>query len=119
MLKKMIDCKNPLFAAVFLIVFVWCENVSAAPTVSSKAKPPSGQAILYYLPNCSHCKKVEEYLSSVNKRVTMKNIMNPQYQQELSALGQDGVPVLVVNNQVIVGSSSIISYLSNHQEVLR
>ncbi len=49
----------------------------------------------------------------------MKNIMNSKNQQELSALGQDGVPVLVVNNQVIVGSSSIISYLSKHQEVLR
>jgi glutaredoxin len=119
MLKKLIDCKNPFFTVVCLLTFVCCGNLSAASVAGNKTKNSSGQAVLYYLPNCAHCKKVEAYLNSVNKKVIMKNIMNSKNQQELSALGQDGVPVLVVNNQVIVGSSSIISYLSKHQEVLR
>jgi glutaredoxin len=115
MLKNLIDRKGSALMVIFLLAFTCCAPLSAASKVSN----PSGQAVLYYLPSCAHCKKVEAYLKSVNKKVIMKNILNSQYQQELSAMGQDGVPVLVVNGQVVVGSSSIISYLSKHQEVLR
>lgn len=101
-------------AIIFL--FLMCGTSLFATPAGAKA---ANGAVLYYLPNCAHCKKVEAYLQGVRKRVTMKNIMNPAYQDELAAYGQDGVPVLVVNNKVIVGATPIISYLSTHPEAMR
>ncbi len=112
-----VKSKKSCFAALLLALLVICGMPLSAATPANA--PAAKGAVLYYLPNCAHCQKVEAYLQSIHKRVAMKNIMNPVYQDELTAYGQDGVPVLVVNNQVIVGASSIISFLSNHPEVLR
>src|SRR5690606_6477826 len=61
-------------------------------------------ATLYWNPGCSHCKKVLGYLSSINKSLPMKNTAVPQFRGELSRLGVAGVPALVVDSKVIVGS---------------
>ncbi len=75
-------------------------------------------AALYYHPNCSHCKTVKSYLNQMNMTVPMKNVSNPKYQNELRNLGQKGVPVLVIENKVIGGSTAIINYLKQHPEAL-
>ena len=106
----------------FIIISAWISPQLSAEIPSKGGKGfgmPSSQAVLYYHPSCSHCKKVEAYLQKINKSLIMKNVTNPQYQMELKALGQRGVPVLVVGDEVIIGSTPIISYLTNHQEVLR
>ncbi len=76
-------------------------------------------AVLYYHPACGHCHKVLGYLSSVKKTLPMKNTSNPKYQIELQNMGQKGVPVLVVNSQVISGANQIIDYLKEHPDLLK
>jgi glutaredoxin len=104
----------------FFIAFVMVADLSAEVGPKNKnISEQSGQAVLYFYPNCTHCKEVEAYLKSINKTIVKKNITNPQYHVELNALEQKAVPVLLVNGEVIVGSTSIIAYLKKHPEVLR
>lgn len=79
----------------------------------------TASAVLYYHPECHHCKKVMSYLSQTNKTLPMKNTNNPKYKDELRRRGQKGVPALVLGSRVIVGSGPIISYLDQHPEILR
>jgi len=116
------NCKNVFVTLIFFILSAWIFPHLSAETFSNNSNAlgsQSSQAVLYYHPSCGHCKKVEAYLKKINRSITKKSIANPKYQMELSALGQRGVPVLVVGSEVIVGSTPIISYLSRHQEVLR
>jgi len=122
MLSNSLNSRIVFLTSIFFILSAWISPDISAETFSDNSSGlarHSAEAVLYYHPSCGHCTKVKQYLKKINRTITMKNIANPKYQMELNALGQRGVPVLVVGNQVIVGSTPIISYLSRHQEVLR
>ncbi len=76
-------------------------------------------AVLYYSPTCGHCKKVLAYLEQEHKTVTLKNVTDQANSKDYKALGTSGVPVLVVNGQIISGADGIINYFKQHPEVLR
>ena len=79
----------------------------------------SSSAVLYYSSTCGHCKKVLSFLQQENKTVTMRNVSDAASYAEYKALGTSGVPVMVVNGQVLKGADTIISYLKSHPEVMR
>ncbi|MFH1503794.1 MAG: Uxx-star family glutaredoxin-like (seleno)protein [Candidatus Omnitrophota bacterium] len=71
---------------------------------------------VYSTPTCPYCKMAKDYLSS--KGVTYQNAdvsVNPAYREEMIKVsGQMGVPVIVINSEVIVGfdKSKIDSFLA-------
>lgn len=106
--------------AKFLIIFalLFCfSNVNAQDTYM-RQHSDKAEAVLYYHPQCSHCKTVMKYMNAHNILVNVKNTSNTAYRTELNRLGQRGVPVLVVNGRTIAGSTSIINYLKQNQNTL-
>jgi len=63
------------------------------------------QVKVYSTPTCPHCIKTKEYLAS--KGVSFENIDVSQDQSAVDEMvkltGQMGVPVIIVENDVIVG----------------
>lgn len=105
------------YLSIFALI-LFCSSLTAQD-MYSKQNNSSASAILYYHPNCGHCKTVMRYLSQENKTLQMRNTSNPSYKAELNRMGQRGVPVLVVNGRAIAGSTSIINYLKQNPDVLR
>jgi glutaredoxin len=80
------------------------------------AASPSGPLTLYVVPDCDSCKQVEEFLALRGISVEQKNVNDDiELQNELKEVAGDlRVPVLVVNDDVIVGYNrgELISALS-------
>jgi glutaredoxin len=103
----------------YFIFLISCSGLYAADPYKAQHTESAAAAILYYHPNCIHCKTVIKYLNQQNKSVQMRNTSNPEHQAELRRLGQRGVPVLVAGSKVLVGSDQIINYLKEHPEAAK
>ena len=83
------------------------------------------KATFFYSNTCPHCKNVEEYLkkNNVNKYIQIEkrevsNSNNNKLFNQISdehniPYNQRGVPVLILDDQYIVGDAPIISFLKN------
>jgi glutaredoxin len=62
-------------------------------------------AIVYTGPTCPYCTIVKEFLSQKGARFEERDVSrDPSYAQELvNSTGQIGVPVTVINGQIVVG----------------
>jgi len=60
---------------------------------------------VYSTPTCPWCRKVKEYLKEKNVQYTDFNVAEDRekLQEMVDLTGQRGVPVIVINGQVIVG----------------
>lgn len=105
------------YLSVFTLFF--CFSSISAQDMYSQQHSSESSATLYYNTKCPHCKTVIKYMNANNIVVQMKNTSNAAYRAELNSMGQRGVPVLVVNGRTIAGSTSIINYLKQNQNVLR
>lgn len=60
--------------------------------------------IVYTSNTCSYCVAAKEYLKSNNLKYEEKNVNeNPAYRKELMAMKIMSVPVIKIDNEVIVG----------------
>jgi glutaredoxin-like YruB-family protein len=61
--------------------------------------------IVYTSPTCPYCGMVKEFLSQRGIRFEERDVSrNPSYAQELvTSTGQMGVPVTIINGQIVVG----------------
>ena len=63
------------------------------------------EVVVYTTPTCGYCHQVKQYLAQ--RQVTFREIdvaANPQAAQEMVNLsGQRGVPVVIIDDQVVVG----------------
>lgn len=71
---------------------------------------------LYVLPHCPYCHKVEKFIKENHiEDITIKNIENPKYKEELVSVGgKKQVPCLVHDNQALYESNDIILWLKNN-----
>jgi len=60
---------------------------------------------IYSTPTCPYCKMVKQYLSSRNINYTDFDVSNNEtiLDEMVKISGQMGVPVIVIDNEVIVG----------------
>ena len=63
------------------------------------------EVVIYTTPTCPYCRQAKEYLRQKGMPFVEKDVTsNPAYVQEMIQVsGQRGVPVLIINGQVIVG----------------
>jgi glutaredoxin 3 len=61
--------------------------------------------MVYTSPTCPYCKMVKEFLSQKGIDFEERDVsLNPSYAQELvGSTGQTGVPVTIINGQIVVG----------------
>ncbi|SFB25142.1 glutaredoxin family protein [Clostridium frigidicarnis] len=60
--------------------------------------------IVYTSNTCPYCVTVKEYLKSNNLKYEEKNVNeNPSYRKELMAMKIMSVPVIKIDNEVVVG----------------
>lgn len=63
------------------------------------------EIVIYTSSTCTYCSAVKEYLTEKNTPFQVKNISeNKEYRKELMKLGYMTVPVILVDNEVVVGS---------------
>ena len=74
---------------------------------------PMSQLLLYYIPTCSFCLKVLQFMRQNNITIPLKNRdENPQIQRELVKLGgSTQVPCLVIDGKALYESEDIIAWL--------
>jgi glutaredoxin 3 len=62
------------------------------------------KVILYSRSGCPHCDDIKEFLSEHKVEYEEKDVMNdPEARNDLIKMGANGVPVLKVDDNVIVG----------------
>jgi glutaredoxin 3 len=63
------------------------------------------QVVVYTTPTCVYCRQAKQFLSQRGVRFTEKNVAaDPRAAQEMVRIsGQQGVPVITVDGQVVVG----------------
>lgn len=63
------------------------------------------EVVIYTTPTCPYCRQAKEYLRQKGIPFVEKDVTsNPAHAQEMIQVsGQRGVPVLIINGQVIVG----------------
>ena len=62
------------------------------------------KVVLYHSPACQPCHQALAYLEESGIAFVSKDItVNPDYIQELIALGSQGTPTLLIDDQVLIG----------------
>lgn len=71
---------------------------------------------LYYVPYCPYCRQVLDYLKTIQKTVTLKNVKeDPAAKEELKRIGGVlEVPCLIVGEEALYSSETIIEWLKEH-----
>ena len=79
------------------------------------------EIVLYYKPACPYSQRVLKYLKLINKTVTLKDLeSNPEAKSELIHIGgKPQVPCLVVDGKALYESEDIVTWLSQHQHLLK
>lgn len=72
--------------------------------------------MLYYSPECPHCRSVLNWLDAHGRKIPMKNVVNnSQAKKELVQLGGKAeIPCLFVDKTPIYRSGPIIDWLEEH-----
>src|SRR5690348_8386420 len=80
------------------------------------ATPPELEKTLYYVPYCPYCKQVLDYLKTIQKKVNLKNVKeDPTAKEELKRIGGVlEVPCLIIGEQALYSSETIIEWLKEH-----
>lgn len=75
---------------------------------------------LYYVPSCPYCREVLTYLQHIHKKIPLKNVkQDSNAKEELKRIGGVlEVPCLIVDDQAMYGSETIIEWLTTHQDDL-
>ena len=64
------------------------------------------KVIVYSSENCAYCVSVKEYLTGKGIEFEERNVKIPQYRKELMSMGYMSVPVLKIDESVLVGFNS-------------
>lgn len=73
---------------------------------------------LYGKPDCPHCRMAKEYLTERGVAYRERDVVNdPAALQEVQRLGAPGVPVIVIDEQAVLGFDKIRldDLLKSHQ----
>ena len=62
--------------------------------------------IVYSSENCTYCVSVKDYLTSKGIEFEVRNVKTPQYRKELMSMGYMSVPVMKIDEKVLVGFNS-------------
>ena len=75
---------------------------------------------LYIHAGCPFCQKVLDYLEEMSKTLPIKNLKaHPEFQKELFNLtGKNEHPCLVVDEEALFESKTIILWLEEHKKCL-
>ena len=76
------------------------------PSAGAVGGAPTGASVeIYTSPTCIHCKSAKEFFNEHNIAYADHDVtVDPQRRQEaVEKSGQMGVPVIVVNGEVVIG----------------
>ena len=101
-----------LYDNLFAMAYEAHETLKGTQTTSIE-KPT---LVLYSRASCPFCRKVNNYLKSVDKSVPTKDIgKDPAAAKELVKIGgKQQVPCLVINGKPLYESSDIITWFKNN-----
>ncbi|WMJ79453.1 glutaredoxin domain-containing protein [Clostridium sp. MB40-C1] len=78
---------------------------------------------VYSTPTCPHCKKVKEFLDSINAHYTDVNVIKDRVAREkmIEISGQQGVPVIDIDGEIVLGfdKPAIINTLDKHRALMK
>ncbi len=75
---------------------------------------------LYYVPYCPYCRQVLDYLKTIQKKVNLKNVKEDSAaKEELKRIGGVlEVPCLIIGEQALYSSETIIQWLKENSSEL-
>ena len=81
------------------------EELNNGGLEEKKEEPDAHRVVIYTSPTCIHCKAAKEFFKEHNVVYTEYNVVeDPMRRQEaVEKSGQMGVPVIVVNDEVVIG----------------
>ncbi|MBI3019896.1 MAG: thioredoxin family protein [Parcubacteria group bacterium] len=81
------------------------EELNNAGLEDKKEEPVAHHVEIYTSPTCIHCKAAKEFFQEHNVTYTEYNVVeDPSRRQEaVEKSGQMGVPVILVNDEVVIG----------------
>jgi glutaredoxin-like YruB-family protein len=59
--------------------------------------------VVYTSNNCPYCVSAKDYLKQNGVTYEEKNVSKPEYRKELMSLGYMSVPVLKIEDEIVVG----------------
>lgn len=86
-------------------------------TIEIKADVEHPKLLLYSRSTCPYCQKVTNYLKSINKKISTKDIgKDSSAAKDLVRIGgKKQVPCLVINGKALYESNDIINWLKENQ----
>ena len=101
----------PMFKVLLALCLLGCFSFTTSEKV---------EKTLYYVPYCPYCKQVLDYLKTIQKKVNLKNVkQDPEAKEELKRIGGVlEVPCLIVGEQALYSSETIIQWLKKHSSEL-
>ncbi|MCY6957099.1 glutaredoxin family protein [Clostridium brassicae] len=78
---------------------------------------------VYSTPTCSHCKKVKEFLDSINANYVDVDVLKDRVAREemIELSGQQRVPVISIDGEIVLGfdKPAIINTLDKHNALMK
>src|ERR1700689_2406734 len=95
---------------LFLCLALGGHNMSATGAPPTHMQAHDNRPTLYYSPYCPYSREVLAYLTSIQKKIPLKNVkQDPQAKEELKRIGGIlEVPCLIIGDQALYSSGTII-----------
>lgn len=81
------------------------EELNSAGSMEKKEESPAHHVEIYTSPTCIHCKAAKEFFQEHGVKYTEYDVTtdSARRQEAVEKSGQMGVPVILVNDEVVIG----------------